>query len=110
VRRGLLFLGLLGIAWMIGATAWTWTQHQYYVGEQDGVVTIFRGVQADVPGIDLSHPYETTNVRVDELDEFTSRSVEGGIGAGSLDEAERTVRRLAANRVPTTTQPSTGGG
>jgi protein phosphatase len=110
VRRGLLLLGLIGFAWMIGATAWTWTQHQYYVGEQDGVVTIFRGVQADVPGIDLSHPYETTNVRVDELDEFTSRSVEGGIGAGSLDEAERTVRRLAANRAPTTTQPSTGGG
>ncbi len=48
-----------------------------------------------MPGIDLSHPYETTNVRVDELDEFTARSVEGGIGAGSLDEAERTVRRLA---------------
>jgi protein phosphatase len=102
VRRGLTLLGLLGIAWMIGATAWTWTQHQYYVGEQDGVVTIFRGVQGDVPGIDLSHPYETTNVRVDELDEFTARSVEGGIGAGSLDEAERTVQRLADNRASTT--------
>ena len=104
VRRGLLLLGAFGIAWMLGATAWTWTQHQYYVGEQDGVVTIFRGVQGDVPGIDLSHPYETTNVPVNELDEFTARSVEGGIGAGSLDEAERTVRRLAANRVPTTTR------
>jgi PPM family protein phosphatase len=102
VRRGLLLLGLLGVAWMAGATAWSWTQHQYYVGEQDGVVTIFRGVQADVPGLELSHPYETTNVRVDRLDAYAARSVEGGIGAGSLDEAERTVRRLAAN--------STGGG
>jgi PPM family protein phosphatase len=101
VRRGLLLLGALGIAWMIGVTAWTWTQHQYYVGEQDGVVTIFRGVQGDVPGIDLSHPYETTNVRVDGLDEFSARSIEGGIGAGSLDEAERTVRRLADNQSPT---------
>ena len=38
-------LGLVGLAWMAGAAAWSWSQHQYYVGEQDGVVTIFRGVQ-----------------------------------------------------------------
>jgi len=107
IRRALLALALLGLAWMAGAAAWSWTQHQYYVGEQDGVVTIFRGVQADLPGIELSHPYQTTNVRVDELDSFTAGSVQGGIGAGSLDEAERTVRRLAANRAPTA---STDGG
>ena len=106
LRRGLLLLGLLGIAWMAGAAAWSWSQHQYYVGEQDGVVTIFRGVQADVPGIDLSHAYETTNVQVDQLDPYTARSVQGGIGAGSLDEAEQTVQRLAANQSPTTS----GGG
>jgi protein phosphatase len=106
LRRGLALLGLIGIAWMAGAGAWSWSQHQYYVGEQDGVVTIFRGVQADLPGIDLSHPYETTNVQVDQLDSYTARSVQSGIGAGSLDEAERTVRHLAAARTPTTT----GGG
>jgi PPM family protein phosphatase len=105
LRRGLLLVGLVGIAWMLGAAAWSWTQHQYYVGEQDGVVMIFRGVQADVPGLSLSHPYETTNVHVDRLDPFTARSVQDGIGAGSLDEAQRTVRRLAANQASTT-----GGG
>jgi protein phosphatase len=110
LRRGLLLVGLLGIAWMIAAAAWSWTQHQYYVGEQDGVVTIFRGVQADLPGIDLSHAYETTNVKVEQLDPYTARSVQGGIGAGSLDEAQRTVRRLAANQTPTTTRTPSGGG
>ncbi len=110
VRRWLILLGLLGIAWMAGATAWSWSQHQYYVGEQDGVVTIFRGIQADLPGIDLSHAYESTNVKVAQLDPYSARSVEGGIGAGSLDEAERTVRRLAGNRATTTTGSSTGGG
>ena len=107
VRRSFLLLGLLGIAWMIGAAAWSWSQHQYYVGEQDGVVTIFRGVQADVPGVDLSHAYETSNVRVDQLDPSSARSVQQGLGAGSLVEAERTVQRLADNQVPTT---SGGGG
>jgi PPM family protein phosphatase len=102
LRRGLALLALIGIAWMAGAAAWSWSQHQYYVGEQDGVVTVFRGVHADVPGIDLSHPYETSNVRVDQLDAFTARTVQSGIGVGSLEEAERTVEHLAANQAPTT--------
>jgi protein phosphatase len=101
MRRAFVLLGLLGLLWMAGAVAWSWSQHQYYVGDQDGVVTIFRGVQADVPGFKLSHPYESTDVKVADLDSYTARSVEGGIGAGSLDDAERTVRRLAANRAPT---------
>ncbi len=103
LRRVLALAGIFGIAWMAGAAAWSWSQHQYYVGEQDGVVTIFRGVQADVPGFDLSHAYETSNVRVDQLDAFSSGSVQDGIGASSLDDAERTVQRLAAHQEPITT-------
>jgi protein phosphatase len=106
LRRGLAIVGLIGIAWMAAAAAWSYSQHQYYVGEQDGVVTIFRGVQADVPGVQLSHAYETTNVEVDQLDPFTARSVQSGIGAGSLSEAERTVQHLAAGQSPS----SSGGG
>jgi serine/threonine protein phosphatase PrpC len=106
LRRGLVLLGLVGLGWMIAAAAWSWSQHQYYVGEQDGVVTIFRGVQADVPGFDLSHAYETTNLRVAQLDTTSARSVQQGLGAGSLLDAERTVQRLADNQKATTT----GGG
>jgi PPM family protein phosphatase len=106
LRRCLAVAGLLGLAWMAGVAAWSWSQHQYYVGEQDGVVTIYRGVNADVPGIDLSHAYETSNVRLDRLSTFNAGQVQQGIGASSLYDAERTVQRLAANQQPT----STGGG
>jgi PPM family protein phosphatase len=106
LRRCLAVAGLLGLAWMAGVVAWSWSQHQYYVGEQDGVVTIYRGVNADVPGIDLSHAYETSNVRLDQLSTFNAGQVQQGIGASSLYDAERTVQRLAANQQPT----STGGG
>src|SRR5215203_7136591 len=106
LRRLLALLGLLGLAWMVTAAAWSWSQHQYYVGEQDGVVTIFRGVQADLPGLDLSHAYETSNVQVDLLDTYSARSVEDGIGASSLDDAERTVQRLATRQSAT---PTAGG-
>jgi serine/threonine protein phosphatase PrpC len=100
LRRSLAVLGILGLAWMAGVGAWSWSQHQYYVGEQDGVVTIFRGVNADVPGLDVSHAYETSNVRVDQLNSFNARSVQQGIGASSLSDAERTVQRLALNQKP----------
>jgi len=108
LRRGLAVLGVLGLAWMAGVSAWSWSQHQYYVGEHDGVVTIFRGVKADVPGLDMSHAYETSTVRIDQLNAFNARSVQQGIGASSLDDAERTVQRLALNQKPA--QASTGGG
>lgn len=98
LRRGLLLLGIVGVVWMISAAAWSWSQKQYYVGEDDGVVTIFRGVQADIPGIDLSHPYETSDVRVSDLDPYSARQVEQGIGSSSVLDAERTVQRLADNR------------
>ena len=103
LRRMLVAVGLLGLVWMAAAASWGWSQHQFYVGEQDGVVTIFRGVQADVPGFDLSHPYQTSNVQVGLLDPFSAHSVQAGIGASSLDDAERTVQRLATHQRPTTT-------
>jgi len=103
LRRLLAALGILGLAWMAGAAAWGWSQHQYYVGEQNGVVTVFRGVQADLPGIHLSHAYQTSNVQVDQLDAYSARSVEDGIAASSLADAERTVQRLATHQSPSTT-------
>ncbi len=50
LRRLLVTLVVAGIAWVGLAVAWHWSQQQFYVGEQDGVVTIFRGINADMPG------------------------------------------------------------
>ena len=50
---------VVGVVWVIGAAAWSWSQDQYYVGEQDGTVVIYRGLDASLPGVDLSQPYET---------------------------------------------------
>jgi PPM family protein phosphatase len=60
--------------------------------------------------VELSHAYETTNIRVDQLDPSSARSVQQGLGAGSLDEAQRTVQRLADNQRPQTSSSSAGGG
>ena len=45
---------IVGLVWVGLAAAWSWSQQQYYVGEEDGVVVIFRGVNASLPGVSLS--------------------------------------------------------
>jgi protein phosphatase len=108
-RRAMASVAVLGLVWLGLAAAWSWSQQQYYVGEQDGTVTIFRGLNADLPGISLSHPYETTNVVLSKLSNYDASTVRDGIGADSLTDAHTAVKRLAANQsVDTSTGSPTG--
>jgi serine/threonine protein phosphatase PrpC len=102
LRRLLAAAIVVGIVWVAAAAAWSWSQHQYYVGEQDGAVVIFRGVNADLPGLSLSSPYETTNVELDRLSDFDAGKVREGIDAGNLEDARKTVDNLAARQDPAT--------
>jgi len=86
---------VVGLCWLAAAAAWSWSQDQYYVGEQDGTVVIYRGIDASLPGVDLSHPYETTNVTLTRLCKFDSDEVREGISASSLDDAHQKVDNLA---------------
>ncbi|MFC6286991.1 PP2C family protein-serine/threonine phosphatase [Nocardioides sp. GCM10027113] len=101
-KRLLVGLIVVGLLWIGAAAAWSWSQGQYYVGENDGRVTIYRGLNADLPGLDLSSPYETTNVEIDRLSEFDADKVRRGIDAGDLDDARRTVENLAARQTVST--------
>lgn len=98
VRRGLALLVVIGLLWVAGAGAWTWTQQQYYVGEYDGKVTIYRGVNADLPGVDLSSPYEVTDLQLSDLSEYDRGQVAEGIGSGDLSSARDTVDNLIAGQ------------
>jgi len=86
---------VVGVLWVIGAAAWSWSQDQYFVGEQDGTVVIYRGLDASLPGITLSRTYETTNVTLDRLCDFQAGEVRDGISATSLADAHETVDNLA---------------
>ena len=91
---------VVGVVWVIAAAAWAWSQDQFYVGEQDGTVVIYRGLDASLPGLDLSQPYETTNVELDRLSDFEARNVREGIDASSLADAHKTVEDLAGKMSP----------
>lgn len=105
VRRVLAGLVVIGLVWVGLAVAWSWTQDQYFVGEQSGSVVIFRGIDADLPGLTLAEPYEQTNVELDRLSTFDAGTVREGIDAVDLAAARRTVENLAGKmREPDPTQ------
>lgn len=77
-----------------GTWAYQWSQDQYYVAAFDGKVAIYRGVEADIPGITLSRVDETTDIELTSLTEFQRREIEDGIEASSKADARTTIDEL----------------
>jgi serine/threonine protein phosphatase PrpC len=100
LKRLAVLVVLVGLVWVAAAAAYTWTQQQYYVDARDGHVTVFRGVDASLPGVDLSDPYEESDVALSRLSEYDAGQVRDGIEADSLEDARQTVDNLAAAQEP----------
>ena len=75
--------------------AYNWTQSHYYVGDDNGSVAIYRGVQQSIGPIDLSSVYKTTSISVATLPPYNRQQVEATISAANLALAEQIVDRLA---------------
>lgn len=76
---------------------YAWTQTRYFVGQQAGLVAVFRGVQQSLGPISLSNPVEVTSIPVASLPSYDAGLVSNTISAGSLDEAHAIVNRLAGH-------------
>ena len=79
------------------ATAgYRWTQTQYYVATSGDFVAIFRGIPQSLGPIDLGHPVETTDVRVDDLPTFAQERLATAItpASGTLEAAREVVEGL----------------
>jgi PPM family protein phosphatase len=105
LRRVLALVVLVGLLWVAAAAAWSWGQRQYFVGVDNGDVTVFRGLNTSFVGVDLSSPYLRTDLAVDDLATYDARQVQQGVTQPSLADAKRYVDNLAA-RVGT--NPDTG--
>jgi protein phosphatase len=94
LRRLLVVLGLVVLVAAVLTGGYVWTQHQYYVSADGPQVAIFKGVQMDIPGLDLSSTYEVDDLKVEELPPFNQQQVEDGIVADDLADARRIVDSL----------------
>lgn len=114
LRRAAVLVVLAILLWVLGTLAFRWTQDQYYVAADGPNVAIFKGVQADVPGVRLNQLYEETRVTLASLPDYRADQVRSGISAETLTDAHNIVSRLTglARVCPTPTptpSPSPSG-
>ena len=98
IRRRVVWL--LSVFLLVGAlvvaavVAYQWTQTRYFVGVNNDVVTIYRGVPEDVWIFPLSTVYEETDIVVDQLPPYQQDKVSQSYSVESLEEAREFIDRL----------------
>lgn len=96
---------VVGLVWIAGAAAWSWSQAQFYVSQDDGRVAIFRGVDASLPGLELNHVHSTSDVEVASLCQIDRDRVADGVSVADLEAAEALVQQLAELAAQQETRP-----
>ena len=81
---GLSILGTTGVVIPYSCSAW--------------IHSIFRGIDASLPGVSLSHPYEVTDVELTRLSDIDAETVREGIESDDLEDARLTVDNYAARQ------------
>ncbi|MEU5944175.1 PP2C family serine/threonine-protein phosphatase [Micromonospora sp. NPDC047465] len=77
---------------------WSYTQRQYYVGAtEEGQVAVFRGIQGEIAGMDLSTVHSTSPADLDDLTLAAQEQVKQGIPAKSEPDAERRLAELTSD-------------
>lgn len=74
--------------------SYQWTQTRYYVGESNGRVAIYQGIQQNLGPISLHELHTETDIDIAELRTYDQQRVEQTISAGSFTEAFQIVQRL----------------
>jgi PPM family protein phosphatase len=77
-----------------GYIGYQYTQSQYYVGEDAGQVTIFRGINQNIAGVSLSKLYSHTGIPVSRVNDQYMGQISATISASSLSQAQQTVNTI----------------
>jgi protein phosphatase len=76
--------------------AWLYNQSQYYVGINSGFVSIFRGSNENLAGINLSSLSSRSTLRVSELRDTDRAALSQTISEGSVNDAKLLIDQLQA--------------
>ena len=77
--------------------AYEYTQTRFFVGTNDGVVVIYKGIREDLGPFRFSTVYEVSNISVDSLTDFQREALERSIATESLEDARRVLDQLGGN-------------
>jgi protein phosphatase len=96
-RRGLIVVVIGALLVAAGAASLAWINTQYYVGVENGQVTVFRGINQQVGTVQLSKSIDTTDLAAATLPEVDRERVEAGIAVADLQGANDLIERLQAS-------------
>jgi PPM family protein phosphatase len=77
-----------------GYIAWRYVQGQYYIGEDNGNVAIFRGVNQSVLGVSLSSLYQRTGIAINQVPSGTRSMISQTISENNLAGAQSVVGQM----------------
>ncbi|MFF7637191.1 protein phosphatase 2C domain-containing protein [Kitasatospora sp. NPDC008050] len=87
-------IGLVGGAAYAG---YQWTQGQYYVGDHDGHVAVYQGVNQNLAGLNLSSVHQDfPDATLADLPAYQQSQVKNTVSANSLDAATQRARDFEA--------------
>lgn len=89
-RRLIAIFAVIAAVLALGGCVWgaySWSQNQYFVADDDGTVAVYQGVPTNIFGMALSHPVEQTNLKTAQLPEQWQDLIRNGITVESYDDA-----------------------
>ncbi|WAL39662.1 protein phosphatase 2C domain-containing protein [Brevibacterium sp. BRM-1] len=102
----LVVVAVIGVAGLLG---WNFVRSQYYVSNDGGYVTVYRGVSQKIGPVALSRVEDRSDIQVTGLSSYSQHRLEETIPAGSKESAEKVVgdmrRESEANSQRTGIQP-----
>src|SRR5699024_9429003 len=86
-----------------GFFAYNYVSNQYYVADDDGKVSLYRGLDTTLGPIELSRLEDTTDIEAGSINSYSQDTLRGTIPASSRAAADRIIDNLR-----TQTERSTG--
>ena len=77
--------------------AYEYTQTRFFVGTNDGVVVIYKGIREDLGPFRFSTVYEVSSITLESLTDFQREALKRSIATESLEEARRVLDQLGGN-------------
>lgn len=86
-----LAIALVAVIFAAGFGGYTFISNSAYLVEENGKVSVYRGMPDDFMGISLSTLDHTTNVDVDKLQPGVANRIKEGMSVSSIDEANNLI-------------------